>query len=396
MKARRTNHHVLMVPSWYATATAPNSGSFFTDHARALKAIGLDVGVIFPDLRSLRTLRPRAFLTNRWQTVYAEADRDIPVVRLAGWNPGLRRLRGNVYSAAARGLAETYVEHCGLPSLVHGQSAIWGGVAAQQIAKTLGIPCVVTEHSSAYARHMLTPYERAAARRTFLEASAITAVSEAMAQTLADQFSVTNCHVIPNPVDWSFFDAALTSDDSADYFLAVGSLDSNKGQDRILRAFVSAFRNQSVSLHLAGDGPQARALQNLVSELGLSTRVVFLGVLNRSELIREMSQSIAVVSASAVETFGLVLAEAQALGIPVVATDSGGTRDIVSEENGLLIPDGEESELAGALGRVYSERARWRARRSDIRRQAVTRFHPEVVARQFLDLYERVATKGPR
>jgi GalNAc-alpha-(1->4)-GalNAc-alpha-(1->3)-diNAcBac-PP-undecaprenol alpha-1,4-N-acetyl-D-galactosaminyltransferase len=162
--------------------------------------------------------------------------------------------------------------------------------------------------------------------------------------------------VLPNPV------AALADSDrpsvqvAKPFILAAGRLVPQKGFDVLVRAFaLVAKESAELRLAIAGDGPQARALQELVAELRLEQRVIFLGAV--SGLPALMREADAFVLSSRYEGFPNVLLEALACGVPVVSTDCpGGPREILQDgEFGLLVPCEDPAALAAALCRVASD-----------------------------------------
>jgi glycosyltransferase involved in cell wall biosynthesis len=135
----------------------------------------------------------------------------------------------------------------------------------------------------------------------------------------------------------------------------VGRLQPWKGQDRLLRA-QALLRERNVRMHtviVGGDSyglsPEyARSLAALVSRLGLSQDVTMTGeVADAGPYIAQMD---VLVNASDPEPFGIVLLEAFARGVAVVAVDAGGPRELIEHQRtGVLAASGEPSALADAL-----------------------------------------------
>ena len=113
-----------------------------------------------------------------------------------------------------------------------------------------------------------------------------------------------------------------------------------------------------VELDLVGDGPFRGELEALASELGIRERVNFRGRVSRETALEYMSGARAACLASRRETFGLVVAEAMSLGVPVVATTAGGIPEIVRHEiDGLLVPPDDPWRLGQALERILTDEA---------------------------------------
>lgn len=149
--------------------------------------------------------------------------------------------------------------------------------------------------------------------------------------------------------------AALGLADEAQVLGCVGSLQPNKNHELLLQAVrrVRPGRPRLVCL-IVGDGPERGRLERRVRELGLGGAVRLLGLRRDVPGIMPALDALAVVSRS--ESFSLVAIEAMASGVPVVAVDSGGPREIVVPgETGYLVPAGDADALAAAAARVLDD-----------------------------------------
>lgn len=137
-------------------------------------------------------------------------------------------------------------------------------------------------------------------------------------------------------------------------FTYVGRIAPIKRLDLMLRALVLAREDGSaIRLAIVGDGEGRADLERLAGELGVDSSVHFLGY--RSDLEHIASASDAVVLSSDNEGTPVSLIEAAASARPVVATDVGGVRDVVTKETGIVVPAGEATALAEAMSRLAGD-----------------------------------------
>lgn len=116
-----------------------------------------------------------------------------------------------------------------------------------------------------------------------------------------------------------------------EFVLAAGRLVHKKGFDLLLRAW-AVLQDAVPPLWLVGDGEERDALHQLASELGLGTRVHFAGALSHPELLGLLERAALCVVPSREEPYGIMPVEAQALGVPLVATRVGNLPELVEPE----------------------------------------------------------------
>lgn len=171
--------------------------------------------------------------------------------------------------------------------------------------------------------------------------------------------------IIPPGVDTARFSPEVAPlnelRDAGAVILFVGRLDRRKGLPVLLQAMVAVrARLTSVRLVVAGTGPLERECRALVSRLGLEQAVLMSGFVSREMLPRYYaSADVCCSPALGGEAFGLVLLEAMASGVPVVASDITGYNEVILHgETGLLCPAGDPAALAEALIDLLSDRER--------------------------------------
>ena len=145
--------------------------------------------------------------------------------------------------------------------------------------------------------------------------------------------------------------SAYALDEGCKLFVAAGRLGWSKDYPNMFNALVRLPADLPFKLLIAGGGQLREELERMVQDLGLSDRVHFLGI--REDIADLMSAADVFVLSSVGEGFGLVVAEAMACECVVVATDSGGVREVLGDA-GFLVPTQDPEELAKALLKATS------------------------------------------
>lgn len=253
-----------------------------------------------------------------------------------------------------RAIAETR------PAVLHahfGSSAL----PASRIAKALGIPLVVTYHGMDITVRAKTEAEAARRRAAFAAADRVIAVSrfirEALLAAGCPDAKIT-LHYIG--VDTSRFTPATTPRSAAEV-LFVGRLVEKKGVIHLVRAMAEVRRTApAAELVIAGDGPLREGLAREAQQLGVPAR--FLGV-QTPEQVQQLMRRAAVLAGPSIadargnaEGLPITFLEAQASGLPLVVSTSGGTGEgVVHGETGYLFDPGDEAALARHLGALLAD-----------------------------------------
>jgi glycosyltransferase involved in cell wall biosynthesis len=134
-----------------------------------------------------------------------------------------------------------------------------------------------------------------------------------------------------------------------------------KGLDVLLKSLPTVLRRHRVVLKVIGTGPRLNQYQKLAGDLGVAEQVQFLGFVEHKDMPRHYQQADLFVLPSRRESFGLVLAEAMACGLPVVATTAGAIPEVVEDgATGLLVQPGDTRRLADAVNSLLEDPERMR------------------------------------
>jgi len=268
--------------------------------------------------------------------------------------------------------------------LVHIQTPFAAHYAGLRYARAHRLPCIATYHTHfeeylhnylpALPKGGLRWFARTLARRQCNELDAVVVPSSAMQDTLVDYGVTTPLHRVPTGIPVEHFGTAcrpasaefrqrFAIPDAAPLALFVGRAAHEKNIGFLLDALPHALaRTPELILVVAGEGPALPALQRQAERLGLTAQVRFVGYLDRSkELPACYAAADVFVFASRTETQGLVLLEAMAAGVPVLAFAALGTREIVEPRRGALPAPQEASAFGAALAELIADPQRRQA-----------------------------------
>lgn len=337
-------------------------GRYIHEIARSLSRMAR-VRVYFqtPRYPHLPGLAPRSFLHGQVGPDYRLEDIDVEAFTYPALPVVSRTLNGLVSSWVLTPRVRAFA-----PELLLAYWVYPDGYAALQTAKRLDIPCVVGALGSDI--HVRSGFNAYLTRRTIAGADALLTVSDAMRQTAITGFGADprRVHLIINGFDTKVFHpraqaplrAQLGIRPEARLIVYVGRLVETKGLRELLDAFRRlANTSPDLALALVGDGTMREELERTVAALGLSDRVLMPGGVAPKEVAQWICAADLLTLPSWSEGYPNVVVEAVACGRPVVATDVGGTREIVNAGNGLLIAPRDAPALADALARALD--ANW-------------------------------------
>lgn len=226
------------------------------------------------------------------------------------------------------------------------------------------VPTVVSERS---VESNKAAWRLWADRLTWRLADRWTANSRQVARVLEQREGIDAHRIdtIPNGIDAAYFAEVVspaefrsrTGIENTDRIVVcIGRLDPLKGQATLLQAFSDVIRNEPhARLCLVGDGPQRAALSRQAAELKLIDRVIFAGTIK--DVRPALAAAELFVLPSNEEGLPGSVMEAQAAGVPVVATAVGGTAELVQHERtGLLVPARDPAALSDAIVRLLRDR----------------------------------------
>jgi glycosyltransferase involved in cell wall biosynthesis len=283
------------------------------------------------------------------------------------------------------------------PDIVHGQGTERECALAAVFS---GFPNVLTLHGNmrVHARrgeNKGKPYYRLAA---FLESIAlrktdgvvsISSYTDELVKPLARR-----TWLLPNATDAHYFEATHRPEDPP-CVLFVGALDERKNPIGFIKACAPLFAENGWKFRLCGTGakggPYLTELESLASQYPW---IELAGWKSREDLLREMERASLLVLPTFEDNCPMVVLEAMAVGLPVIASKVGGVPDLITEgKSGMMFdPLDPESIRAATAAMIGDPSLRERIRRT-AKDEAIRRFHPKVVAQAHLDIYQQILSR---
>ena len=333
---------VLFLTPWYPSEKDAMSGLFVQKHVEAVRAQGVEVRVIF---------------SQTWRDTW----RQWKALQREGWKPDLVQL--NV------------IQKQGL------------------LAKTIGVPYIIVEHWSGYLPengqfNRMSRFKRDLYRHIANNAERILTVSEPL-QKAMQACGIENEHwgTIDNVVDDFFFEPRVKSQESrVKTLLHVSCFDERaKNVKGLLRAAkMLSEKRQDWRLKLVGTGVDYEDVRAYADTLDIPQGCLeWTGELTPQQVADEMHRADALVLSSRYETYGVVLAEAAAAGLPILSTPVG----IAEEVADLIVPQEIAQHKAGTFAE-FIESILWNEKITNQKSKITNQFTADAIGRKLVSIYD--------
>lgn len=330
----------------------------------------------------------------RWETVAG-----VEVHRVPGWRRSA--LENRVlptfasYLLAGAAVSRRVCRQC-RPDVVHAFFTVPAGLVGRYLAASFGASLVVSLRGSDVPYYVPDRVPSAIVRRlvqwVWNGSDRVVALSEGLLSTARRSAPLADAAVIPNGVDTTTFCPAPAHDpdDSPTRLLCACRLVRHKGVDTLLRALAVLPESVPWVLRVVGDGPQRQSLEMLAQELGIQNAITFAGYVPHARLAQEYRNADLFVLPTLTESFGQVITEAMACGLPVIASAVGGIPEIVHDgREGWLVPPAEPQALADAVAAAAATGTPGlRERGVENARAVARRYAWPAVAQRYLSIYK--------
>ena len=331
---------VVFLARWYPHKYDPMFGLFVQRHAEAA-ALFNDISVVY--------IHPDEKAKSKYD-IERTRENCVDTIRIYYRKQGKLTSAIRYYNACRKGL-----KLAGKPDIIHVHVLTRMGVMAYLQKLFHKTPYLITEHWSRYLpgndfhgflRKWMT-------RCVVRHADMVSTVTECLGEAMRRHGLYNpDYQILPNVVDVERFKPSPHHNDIPKIVHVSCFEDKSKNISGLLEA-LKIMKDKGVTYQavLIGEGMDLEAMKQKAASMELTDRVRFTGLLQDQELVDELASGDFFVLSSHYETAGIVLAEALACGIPVVATRVGGIPELVNDSNGILVPPNDPQTLAKAMER---------------------------------------------
>lgn len=216
-------------------------------------------------------------------------------------------------------------------------------------------------------------------------------ISHTIKQLISKMYKIRKqVELVYNPVDISRFTCDRDKNEFKSLFITAGRLEAEKNQELLIRAFKKVVEKvEGAKLIILGEGSFRKKLEGIIDKENLSENINLMGNVNNIETYFSIADIF--VLSSNYEGLPLVLLEAMAAGLPIISTNVGGVKDIITD-NGILVEANNEEMLAKAMIDIcQNEEIRISLSRNAIKN--VKQYDINIIARQYEQLYLKYSNK---
>ena len=283
--------------------------------------------------------------------------------------------------------------HTPLPPLVKTSLPIITTVHTPMLTdyRQVKVKSIFSLFSKISARFISYPLEK----KLIQSSDVITTVSKSVAQELREFYlDSKSINEVENGVDEKFFyPKKEKSEKSIKYGMFVGRIDREKGIFDLVECgrYLCKERSEFYFI-IAGKGRDLKKLKNKTKKAGIQDKFIFLGQVDKENLVKLYQDATLFIFPSYHEGLPTVILEAMSCGLPIIATDVRGNRDLISAgENGILVPPRSPRKIAEAITTLIDDETLRKRLGKNARETIENRYTWNAVSNKFLKCYESLA-----
>ena len=380
--------NIFIISRGYPTKQEPTWGCFEKDQAEALAQLGHQVTILSVDTR-FRFYWRKLGIQCGMQNNIATFNIFLLPYALLFFLP--KKMKDWFYAWQLELIYKCATSQQGTPDVLYSHY-LHTTQKAIRIHKKYNIPLVGIEHWSQMALLPISRNNLSTAWEVYSSIDQLITVSSSLRKNILEQMGLDSI-VLPNIVGNEFYYTNPTCKNQVFTMVSVGRLDHGKGFDLLIQALfeIKDQLPKNWQTKIIGSGELKDTLQHKINTYNLQDNIILLGKKSKEDIVPLLQQSDLFILPSRSETFGVAYIEAMACGLPIIATDCGGPRDIVTEYNGLLIPNEDVDALSAAI--LYMAKNINKYDRKAIAEDCQARFSPEVIARQLTKIFKETIKK---
>lgn len=383
---------ILWLTGWYPNTINYLEGDFVQRHAKAVSLIHkVEVIHIKKDDKKYYTSNIREDIkheNNLTERIIYYYPKSIGVDIID------KLLSHRMYIRLYKKALKSYINENGLPHLVHVYIALKAGLLGLWLKKKYNLPYLISEQWTAYlpeAKPNLEDYssiKQKWVKKIFSKTTTTTVVSKVLGDAILNRFNIRAFHVIPNVVDTNIFFPVPKLSSSVTKFIHVSLLNYQKNVENIIEAFY-IIKNREYNFQLTIFGPDDIKLKQLIKDRGLSEHIIFKEEVPQILLAEDIQHSDALILYSRYETFGCVVIEANACGIPAILSDITVFREyIIENTTGIFAQPNHPENLAETLIKFCKNKNTFSQK--EIADYTSNKFSYETIAKQFDKVYRTI------
>lgn len=252
------------------------------------------------------------------------------------------------------------------PDLIHNHSQYLMGLHAIAVSKILKIPLINHYHMylekiTPYLPYILqktkklTSYSIESYTKLFFDSGDLVVTPTQVMKNYLKKIGVNKTiKVVPFGIDFNKFGALEIKKDETFTFLYVGRLNKEKNVNLLVESFNKFAKDKNVKLKIIGDGPEKKNIKEFIKEKKLENKVKILGWKKREVLPLEYSSAHCFITLSDSETFGIVILEAMACGLPIIGANEAAIPELVENgTNGFLVDIKNKDSILDKMNQLY-------------------------------------------
>lgn len=383
--------YVLWLPSWYPNKLASYDGDFIQRHAKAVSA--------YIPVHVLHLVRDVEGVVTKSVKIEEKKDGNLKEIIIYYYcKRFISKIPDQFFSLQKFGrlyrkFLSEYFSLNGLPALVHVHIAFKAGLIARWIKTKWGIPYLLTEQWTIYLDEAkprmndLSFVHQYMISKIISDALLILPVSEYLGEALQKKWPAIKYEVVPNVVNTDIFYPLNPTLNDKLRLIHISTLTYQKDPESLFNA-IGILKKQGIDFSLDVFGTGSDYILSLVKKENVEQEVKLHGEVPQPILSESLRKSDALILYSRFETFGCVIIEANASGVPAIVPDTALMHELVTDHfNGLLVPKGSATELAKAL--IDFSKIKNSFNKNLIANQAAEKFSYNRVGKMYADIYTR-------